>query len=72
MGSSNNPIVMSVIDPADPWTDNTSKYWPLEEHHYAEFLPFALGLKPTTLLYGAPFLSAPPVAPPSAKIEGIA
>ena len=36
MGSSNNPIVMSVIDPADPWTDNTSKCWPLEEHHYAE------------------------------------
>ena len=36
MGSSNNPIVTSVIDPADPWTDNTSKYWPLEERHYAE------------------------------------
>ena len=36
MGSSNNPIVMSVIDSADPWTDNTSKCWPLEEHHYAE------------------------------------
>ena len=36
MGSSNDPIVMSVIDPADPWTDNTSKRWPLEEHHYAE------------------------------------
>ena len=36
MGSSNIPIVMSVIDPADSWTDNTSKCWPLEEHHYAE------------------------------------
>ena len=36
MGSSNNPIVMSVIDPADPWTDNASKCWLLEEHHYAE------------------------------------
>ena len=36
MGSSNNPIVVSVFDPVDPWTDNTSKCWPLEEHHYAE------------------------------------
>ena len=36
MGPSNNPIVMSVIDSADPWTDNTSKCWPFEEHHYAE------------------------------------
>ena len=36
IGSSNNPIVTSVIDPADRWTDNTSKCWPLEEHHYAE------------------------------------
>ena len=27
---------MSLIDPGDPWTDNTSKCWPLEEHHYAE------------------------------------
>ena len=36
MGSSNNPTFMSVIDPADPWTDDTSKCWPLEEHHYAE------------------------------------
>ena len=36
MGPSNNPIVMSVIDPTDLWTDKTSKCWPLEEHHYAE------------------------------------
>ena len=35
-GSSNNPIVMSVNDLTDPWTDNTSKCWPHEEHHYAE------------------------------------
>ena len=35
-GSSNNPIVMSVNDPTDPWTDNTSKWRPLEEHYYAE------------------------------------
>ena len=35
-GSSNNPIVMSVNDSTDPWTDKTSKCWPLEEHHYAE------------------------------------
>ena len=34
-GSGNNPIVMSVIDPADPWTANTSKCWPLA-HHFAE------------------------------------
>ena len=33
MGSSQNPIVMSVIDPTDPWTDNTSKCW---KHRYAE------------------------------------
>ena len=36
MGSSNNPIVMPVIDHMDPWTDKTSRCWPLEEHHYAE------------------------------------
>ena len=36
MGSGNNPLVMSVIDTADSWTDNTYKCWPLEEHHYAE------------------------------------
>ena len=35
MGSSNNPIVMSVNGPTDRWTDKTSKCWPLEEHHYA-------------------------------------
>ena len=33
---------MSVIDPADPWTDNTSKCWPIEEHHYAVFAVCAL------------------------------
>ena len=27
-GSSNNPIVVSVNDPTDPWTDHTSKSWP--------------------------------------------
>ena len=35
-GSINNAIVMSVNDPTDPWTDNTSKCWPLEERHDAE------------------------------------
>ena len=29
-------MVTSVNDPTDPWTDNTSKCWPLEERHYAE------------------------------------
>ena len=27
---------MSANDLTDPWTDHTSKCWPLEEHHYAE------------------------------------
>ena len=36
MGSGNNPLVMSVIDTADSWTDNTYKCWPLEEHHHGE------------------------------------
>ena len=27
---------MSVNDRTDPWTDNTTKCWPLEEHHYAD------------------------------------
>ena len=72
MGSSNNPIVMSVIDPADPWTDNTSKCWPLEEHNHAEVLPFALRLRPTTLFSGAPFSRPPPVPLPSEKIGDIA
>ena len=70
MGSGNNPLVMSVIDTADSWTDNTSKCWPLEEHHMRRFLVFAL--RPTTLLSGAPF-SRPPTAPlPSEKIGDIA
>ena len=34
-GSRNTPIFMSVNDPTDPWTDHTSKCWPIEEHHYA-------------------------------------
>ena len=35
-GSTNPPIVMSVNDPTDAWTDHTSKCWFLEELHYAE------------------------------------
>ena len=35
-GSSHNPIFMPVNDPTDPWLDQTSNCWPLEEHHYAE------------------------------------
>ena len=44
-GSSNNPIVMSVNDPTDHWTDHMSKCWPLEEHHYAEVLAVCASFK---------------------------
>ena len=44
-GSSNNAIVMSVNDPTDPWTDHTSKCWPLEEHHYAEVFAVCASFK---------------------------
>ena len=72
MGSSNNPIVMSAIASADPWTDNASKCWPLEEHHMRRFLPFALRLRQTTLLSGAPFSRPPPAPLPSEKIGDVA
>ena len=68
-GSCNNPVVMSVNDPTDPWTDNTSKCWPLEEHHHA--VVFAVCV-PTTLLSGAPFSHPPPAPLPSEKIGDIA
>ena len=45
MGSSNNPIDMSVIDPADPWTDTMYKYCSLEEHHYAEVFAASASFK---------------------------
>ena len=44
-GSSNNPVVMSVNDPTDPWTDHTFKCWPLEEHHYAEVFAVCASFK---------------------------
>ena len=34
MGSSNNPIVMTLNDPSDPWTDHTCQCWPLGEHSF--------------------------------------
>ena len=42
---SNNPIAMSANDPTDPWTDNTSKCWPLGKNHYAEVLPVCASCK---------------------------
>ena len=51
-GSSNNPIVMSVNDPTDPWTDYTSNCWLLEELHSAEvFVVYAsfLDRRPSSL-----------------------
>ena len=44
-GSSYNPIVMSVNDPTDPWTDHTSKCWPLEEHQYLEVFAVCASFK---------------------------
>ena len=38
-------MVMSVNDPTDPWTDNTYKCWPLEEHHYAEVFAVCASLR---------------------------
>ena len=67
MGSSNNPHVMSVIDSADPWTDNTSKCWPLEKHHYAEVFAVCASFEADDLS-GAPFSRPPPAPLPSEKI----
>ena len=44
-GSYNNPLVMSVNDPTYPWTDDTFKCWPLEEHHYAEVFAVCASFK---------------------------
>ena len=71
-GSSNNPIVMPVIDHTDPWTDKTSRCWPLEEHHYAEVFAVSASFKTDDPPLWSALLSPPRVAPPSAKIEDIA
>ena len=36
---------MSINYPIDPWLDNTSKCWPLEEYHYAEVFAVCASFK---------------------------
>ena len=43
--SSNNPIVMTINDPTDPWIDQTSNCWLLEEHHYVEVFAVSTSFK---------------------------
>ena len=56
-GSSLNRIVMSVNDTTDPWTDYTSKCWPLEEHHYAEVFAVCASFQPDDPPLWSPLLS---------------
>ena len=43
--SSHNPVVMSINDRNDPWLDQTSNCWPLEEQHYAEVFAVSASFK---------------------------
>ena len=45
MGSSHHPTVMPIDDSSDPWLDQTSNCWPLEEHHYAEVFAVSASFK---------------------------
>ena len=52
-GSSHNPIGMSINNPTDPWLDQTSNRWPLDEQHYAEVFAIGASFK-ICLLYTSP------------------
>ena len=43
--SSHHPIAISPDDLSDPWLDQTSDCWPLEEHHYAEVFAVSVSFK---------------------------
>ena len=72
MGSSNNPIVISVIDPTTLGLITRRSAGPSKGIIMRKFLPFALRLRPTTLLSGAPCSRPPPAGLPSKKIGDIA
>ena len=56
-GSSHNPIVVSINDPTDPWLDNISNCWALEEHHYAEIFAVSALFKVDDPPFWSAFLS---------------
>ena len=44
-GSSYHPTAISIDDSSEPWLDQTSNYWPLEEHHYANVFAVSASFK---------------------------
>ena len=44
-GPSHHPTVIPIDDSPNPWLDQTSNCWPLEEHHYAEVFALSASFK---------------------------
>ena len=64
-GQGRVPSHMSVNDPTDPWTDNTQKCWPLEEHHFADVFAVCASFKTDDLPLWSTLLS------PSARADAL-
>ena len=63
---------MSINDPNDPWDDQKSNYWPLEEHQCGEVFAVSAPCKIDKPLSGAAFSRPPPAPLPTEETEDIA